>query len=91
VKANGHHHNIYSEIWATNAFDGRQQYKKLDNSKLIAKLHVLKPKLLVEYLLEFLLQVVKKNNKLYPPIGVLINYFSLIYFLKIILIRLKKI
>jgi len=65
--ANGCHHNINFKIWATNAFNAWRKYKKLDTSSLIIVLHAYKPKLFVNYLLEFLLQVTKKNGEFYPP------------------------
>jgi hypothetical protein len=55
VKASGCHHKIQSKIWATNAFDACQKYKKMDILLSIAKLHASKPKLFVNYFLEFLL------------------------------------
>jgi hypothetical protein len=67
VKASGCHHNIHFKIWVASAFDAWRKYKKLDTSLLIIELHAFEPKLFVNYLLEFLLQVIEKNGELYPP------------------------
>jgi hypothetical protein len=54
-------------------------YKKLDTSLSIVKLHAFKPKLLVNYLSKFLLQVVKRNGDFYPPTK--FSSYSYIYFI----------
>jgi hypothetical protein len=57
--------SVHSKIWAKNAFDSWKVYKLFDTSKLIINLHEFDPKLLVNYLFQFLLQVAKKNEELY--------------------------
>jgi hypothetical protein len=79
VKAGGCCCNIHFEIWATNPFDAWWKYKKLDTSLLIIELHASEPKLLVNYLLDFLLQVTKKNGELYPPI--MFSFYSCVCFI----------
>jgi hypothetical protein len=56
LKVGGCWHNIHFIIWALmHSMHGKQKNKKLDTSLLIADLHTFKPKLFVNYLLEFLL------------------------------------
>jgi hypothetical protein len=56
---------VHSKIWPRDAFDSWKVYKLFNTSKLIIDLHEFDPKLLVNYLFQFLLQVAKKNKKLY--------------------------
>ncbi len=59
-----------------------KNYKKLDNSLSIMELHASKPKLLVNYLSKFLLQVVKKDREFYPPTK--FSSYSYIYFILLV-------
>ncbi len=59
-----------------------KNYKKLDNSLSIVELHASKPKLLVNYLSKFLLQVVKKDREFYPPTK--FSSYSYIYFILLV-------
>jgi hypothetical protein len=59
--------NSHLEGWVKNAFDAWRYFKKFDPFMSIEDLFEIGLKLLIQCLSKNILQVLKKNEKLYPP------------------------